>query len=132
MKKTGMIAAAALLALTAGTTAAMAQPRDYYGDDFESKTIETVNANYDWEKTLTRFGVDTVLMPPGSPLTCVLKESRQWRVVYDDGVALVFRPASQALGNRASAAIGDGSSRDREVTNTATRDPAIAKLGSKT
>jgi hypothetical protein len=105
---------------------------DYYGDDFESKTIETVNANYDWEKTLARFGVDTVLMPPGSPLTCVLKESRQWRVVYDDGVALVFRPASQALGDRTSAATGGGSSRGREVTNTATRDREIAKLGSKT
>jgi surface antigen len=33
MKKTGMIAAAAMLALTAGTGAAVAQPRDYYGDD---------------------------------------------------------------------------------------------------
>jgi hypothetical protein len=105
---------------------------DYYGDDFESKTIGTLNANFDWAKTLARFGVDTVLMPPGSPLTCVLKESRQWRVVYDDGVALVFRPASQTSGDRTSAATGGGSSRDREVTNTITRDPAIAKLGSKT
>ncbi|HSZ73712.1 MAG TPA: RT0821/Lpp0805 family surface protein [Rhizomicrobium sp.] len=41
MKKTGMIAAAALVALAAGTGAASAQPRDYYGDDCRQQNTTT-------------------------------------------------------------------------------------------
>ena len=105
---------------------------DFYGDDFENKVLDVVSVNDGWDQTLARFRVDTVLMPPNSPLTGVLKESSRWRVVYDDGVALVFRPSSQALGVRASAARGGGSGRDREVTKTPTTDRPITELGSKT
>ncbi len=105
---------------------------DFYGDDFETKLLDVLNVNYGWEQTLSRFGVDTVLMPPNSPLTGALKESCRWRVVYDDGVALVFRARGQSLGDRASAAIGGGAGRDREVTKTLTCDRAITELGSKT
>ena len=105
---------------------------DFYGEDFETKLLEVLNVNYGWDQTLARFAVDTVLMPPNSPLTGALKESSRWRVVYDDGVALVFRARGQALGDRASAAIGGGSGRDREVTKTQTGDRPITELGSKT
>jgi hypothetical protein len=105
---------------------------DFYGDDFLTKALEVVNVNFGWDQTLARFGVDTVLMPPNSPLTGTLKESSQWRVVYDDGIALVFRQRGQTPGDRASAATRGGSSRDREVTKTQTSDRAITELGSKT
>ena len=105
---------------------------DFYGDDFETKLLAVLNVNYGWDQTLARFGVDTVLMPPNSPLTGAMKESCRWRVVYDDGVALVFRVHGQALGDRASAGIAGGSGRDREVTKTATCDRPITELGSKT
>jgi len=105
---------------------------DFYGDAFETKLLDVLNVNYGWDQTLSRFGVDTVLMPPNSPLTGALKESSRWRVVYDDGVALVFRARGQSLGDRASAAIGGGLSRDREVTKTPTSDRPITELGSKT
>ncbi len=105
---------------------------DFYGDDFETKLLAVLNVNYGWDQTLARFGVDTVLMPPDSPLTGALKESNRWRVVYDDGVALLFRARGQALGDRASAATGGGSGRDREVTKTPTSDQLITELGSKT
>jgi len=105
---------------------------DYYGADFENKIIDIVSVNYGWDQTLSRFAVDTVLMPPNTPLTGALKESSRWRVVYDDGVALVFRARGQATGDRASAAAGGGMGRDREVTKTATSDRPITELGSKT
>jgi len=105
---------------------------DFYGEDFETKMLQVLNVNYGWDQTLARFAVDTVLMPPNSPLTGALKESCRWRVVYDDGVALVFRARGQSLGDRASAAIGGGAGRDREVTKTLTCDRAITELGSKT
>jgi len=64
---------------------------DFYGDDFENQYIDVMNVRHDWEKTLGGFGVDTILLPPSAALSGVLRESSRWRVVYDDGVALVFR-----------------------------------------
>jgi len=99
---------------------------DFYGDDFENKYIDVLNVKHDWEKILDGFGVNTILMPPSAPLSGALKESSRWRVVYDDGVALIFRPISQAAGNQASVAfLADGAGRDREVTKTSTSDQAI-------
>jgi hypothetical protein len=100
---------------------------DFYGDDFEEKCIAVLSVKYDWEKTLDGFGVDTILLPPSAPLAGALKESSRWRVVYDDGVALVFRSAQKTAGKSISAATGGGTGRDREVTKTEARDRAIAK-----
>ena len=100
---------------------------DFYGDDFEQKCADVLNVKYDWEKTLTGFGVDTILLPPSAPLAGALKESSRWRVVYDDGVALVFRSAQKSAGEPISAATGGGRGRDREVTKTEASDRAITK-----
>lgn len=101
---------------------------DFYGDDFEEKYIDVLNVKYGWEKTLDRFGVDTILMPPDAPLTGALKESSRWRVVYDDGVALVFRSARKTVAEPLSAAApSGGTGRDREVTKTQARDQAITE-----
>jgi hypothetical protein len=106
---------------------------DFYGDDFEYKYIDVLNVKYGWEKTLSGFGVDTILMPPSAPLSGALKESSHWRVVYDDGIALVFRPASRAGGVQVSAAnSGDGNGRDREVTKTLKSDHGITETKPKT
>jgi len=86
-----------------------------------------LGVKYDWEKTLDGFGVDTILLPPSAPLAGALKESSRWRVVYDDGVALVFRFAQKTAGESNSAATGGGTGRDREVTKTEARDRGIAK-----
>jgi hypothetical protein len=106
---------------------------DFYGPDFEQKYQEVLNVSYGWEKTLGRYDVDTILLPPSAPLAGALKESARWRVVYDDGVALVFRSAQKTGGQPLSAAgNGDGNGRDREVTKTQARDQAITELKSKT
>jgi hypothetical protein len=108
---------------------------DFYGDDFEEKCMDVMNVKYGWDRTLSRFGVNTILLPTATPLAGALKESSRWRVVYDDGVALVFRPAGQTGQQTVSAtSLGGGISRDREITKTLTRDPAITanQLKSKT
>jgi hypothetical protein len=114
---------------------------DFYGDDFENNYIDVLNVKYGWEKTLGRFGVDTILMPPNAPLTGALKESSRWRVVYDDGIALVFRSASANAvvaaapvtdqGTQVSAADRGGKGRDRKVTKTAAGDQAITETKPK-
>jgi hypothetical protein len=106
---------------------------DFYGDAFEYKYIDVLNVKYDWEKTLSGFGVDTILMPPSAPLSGALKESSRWRVVYDDGIALVFRPASRTGSVQVSAAnSGGGEGRDREVTKTLKSDQGITATKPKT
>lgn len=107
---------------------------DYYGDDFEEKYMSVLNVKYDWEKTLKSFGVDTILLPPNAALAGALKETSRWRVVYDDGIALVFRSASKTVGKQDSVAADarDGIGRDREVTKTQARDHAITEHKPKT
>jgi len=105
---------------------------DYYGAEFGQKYLDVLNVNVGWEKTLARFGVDTVLISPSSPLCGALKESPHWRVVYDDGVAVVFRPAGKAAAKPVSVANGGGETRDREITKTQASDLRIATNKTKT
>lgn len=106
---------------------------DFYGDQFEQKYLDVMNVKYDWENTLGGFGIDTILLPPTAALAGALKESSRWRVVYDDGVALVFRPSARNAGHTISSTLpGGGKGRDREVTKTEARDPLIADSKSKT
>jgi hypothetical protein len=106
---------------------------DFYGDDFEQKYLDVMNVKYDWEKILGGFGVNTILMPPGASLTGALKESSRWRVVYDDGIAVVFRSVSRTVGVQVSAnQIGGGEGRDREITKTNTSGQSTTDTKPKT
>ncbi len=100
---------------------------DYYGSVFGKKYLDVLQVSYGWEKTLANFGVDTILMPPAAPLTGALKESARWRVVYDDGVSVVFRSAGKTVKAPVSVTAGDGSGRDREITKTQASDQTITQ-----
>jgi hypothetical protein len=106
---------------------------DFYGSRFGEDYLAAMNAKFNWEKTLTRYRVDSVLLPVDAPLASALKESRRWQVAYDDKVAILFRkvespdrstrPAEEA---RTSAVNGSGLDSDRKITNTNLRDPRVA------
>lgn len=89
---------------------------DFYGDDFVQKYLDVMNVKYDWEQTLGQFQINTILLPPSAPLAGALKESNRWRVVYDDGIALVFRPAGTSQGEWMAPS-------GHVVTKTTTGDP---------
>jgi hypothetical protein len=106
---------------------------DFYGSAFEEKYIDVLNVKYDWERILDGFGVDTILLPVGAPLSGALKESSHWHVVYDDGVALIFRSQERTAGITTSVACqGSGAGRDREITITEASDQAITWKRTKT
>jgi hypothetical protein len=65
-------------------------------------------------------------------LAGALKESTRWRLVYDDGVALVFRPAAGAAGDTYPVAFGGGTGRGREITKTEAGDRTIMPAQHKT
>ena len=106
---------------------------DFYGSAFEEKYTDVLSVKYDWERILSGFDVDTILLPPDVPLAGALKESSRWRVVYDDGVALIFRSNQKTAGKTISVAYqASGAGRDREVTKTQARDQAITENKTKT
>lgn len=107
---------------------------DFYGSDFDRRYLNTINAKHQWQETLARYGVQTVLLQVNAPLAGALKESRRWRVVYDDGNAIVFRSASAGPAvagqtatepPQASAAKGGGDFRDRRMTITNHTQPTV-------
>jgi len=113
---------------------------DFYGSDFETKALGVENVQRGWQDTLNRFRIDTVLLSVDAPLAGALKESIRWRLVYDDGVALVFRttggmaaqthlPPAPGVAAIPVARAGRGGdlSRDREITKTEARDRTITQ-----
>ena len=90
---------------------------DFYGGKFYKDYIDLMSVKYNWEQTLNRYAVDTILLPPDAPLASAIKESRHWRVVYDDGNAIVFRAAGAAegLSQQASTGTAGGRGHDRSV-----------------
>ncbi|HXM45206.1 MAG TPA: hypothetical protein VN924_28465 [Bryobacteraceae bacterium] len=69
---------------------------DFYGAEFAAKYIKAMGAQAGWERYLSRYRVETVLLPPNAPLAGALKQSAAWHLIYDDGVALIFRSAHAA------------------------------------
>ncbi len=75
---------------------------DFYGPEFVRRYIKALGAQAGWERYLDRYRVRTVLLPPDAPLAGALRQSGAWRLVYDDGVALIFRPALTATDGAAA------------------------------
>ncbi len=73
---------------------------DFYGAGFGEKWTSAVRAQYDWNKELSRFSIDTVLLKVSCPLSAVLKESREWQPIFDDGKAILFHRTLMGLASR--------------------------------
>ncbi|PYT29185.1 MAG: hypothetical protein DMG58_16800 [Acidobacteria bacterium] len=106
---------------------------DFYGTTFDVKYTEVMNVRYDWEKHLDTYHVNTILLRTNASLAGALKESRRWRPVYDDGVAIVFRANQESAreAQQVSAVSRDGKDRDRKITKSQTSDQTITKSNSR-
>jgi hypothetical protein len=71
---------------------------DFYGAEFLNNYQHVMSAQYDWEAYLNRFAIDGVMVKPNTPIAAVLKESRQWKMLFDDGSVIVFRADSAGQG----------------------------------
>jgi hypothetical protein len=101
---------------------------DFYGDKFGESYLSTLDVQVGWNKPFDRYGIDTIVVAPTLALSSALKVSRDWKVVYDDHVAVVFRRNGPVPGSFVSD--GEGNYRDRAITETNTRDPRITQPGS--
>ena len=64
---------------------------DFYGEPFVKDYIRVKDLQLGWDAVLNQWKINWVLIPPGSALSNMLKELPEWRVAYDDGVAIVFQ-----------------------------------------
>jgi hypothetical protein len=80
---------------------------DFYGDEFGERYLDLMNVQHGWQKTLDRYSIDTIVIAPKFALTQTLKISRDWRVVYDDGVALIFRRNAPGPGSLVTSNVGE-------------------------
>jgi hypothetical protein len=64
---------------------------DFYGPEFEAEYNDIMGVRSNWEARLAAYDVNTILLAVDTPLSGALKNSRGWRPVYDDGMAIVFR-----------------------------------------
>jgi hypothetical protein len=63
---------------------------DFYGMDVVRKYQHIMSAQYNCEDLLKKYAVDGVMVKSDAPLATVLKGSRHWRLLSDDGATLVF------------------------------------------
>jgi hypothetical protein len=63
---------------------------DFYGEAFIREYGKAFLATRRWREPLDRYQVKWVLMPTDSPLSTVLRGSHDWRIDYDDGLAIVL------------------------------------------
>ena len=64
---------------------------DLYGDRFLKDYLKVIRVAPDWDKVLNEKHVDWVLVPAGSSLANILRETSQWTVIHEDGAAVLFQ-----------------------------------------
>jgi hypothetical protein len=77
-----------------GTKVFFDDRHDFYGEAFSQEYLKASNASWQWREPLQKYQVKWVLISTDSPLAGVLKESKDWRAEYDDGMAIVFARVS--------------------------------------
>ena len=95
---------------------------DFYGADFATKYINTMQVHAGWESYLHRYGVETVLLPPDAPLAGALRQSSAWRLTYDDGVASIFR-SEESIARASPPAAAPATERTDRYTRRASPPP---------
>ena len=103
---------------------------DFYGQDFEEKYLDVMSVKYDWEQSLNKYKVDTILLSTKTALAGAIKQSSHWRTVYDDTIAIIFRavPERVAESQQVSAGATGAKDRDPEITKAVHRDPKMAAV----
>lgn len=71
---------------------------DFYGGAMVKQYQHIMTAQYDSEDLLDKFSIDGVLVKTDAPLAMLLKRSPDWKLLFDDGDAIVFATRKVAQG----------------------------------
>jgi hypothetical protein len=67
---------------------------DFYGESFVREYHKAARGSLQWREPLDQSQCKWALIAAKSPLASLLSESKDWRLEYDDGVAMVFARAN--------------------------------------
>ena len=84
---------------------------DFYGSGLVRTYQHVMSAQYDWESNLKRFGIEAVIVRPDAPIAAILKQSRNWKTLFDDGSVIIFR-AQPAVGGTNGSCVSAGNGPD--------------------
>jgi hypothetical protein len=70
---------------------------DLYGPQLFDQFADTYQFKGAWRQPLQRWRVDTVLVPPHSPLATGLRSSPGWTVRYEDSQAVILTALPSAI-----------------------------------
>jgi hypothetical protein len=65
--------------------------RDVYPEQFVAEYVEMIRGRADWKAPFARYGVDLVLIEPGSLLARQLDSTNEWERVYQDEMSSVYK-----------------------------------------
>ena len=63
---------------------------DFYGEAYVREYVEARDATAKWRQPLDKYQVQWVLIAADRPLAGVLKESKDWRMEFNDGMAVIY------------------------------------------
>jgi hypothetical protein len=71
---------------------------DFYGPEVGNRYLRILHGHSDWRKTFELYGFTYALVGPDTAIASLLKQDFRWRVVADDGRAILFarRPEGAA------------------------------------
>jgi hypothetical protein len=70
---------------------------DVYGDTFMTDFGTCYYLTDDWKKSLEKWGIRTVVLPPDAPLITALRSSTEWKQIYADSQAVIVTRTRQSL-----------------------------------
>jgi hypothetical protein len=70
---------------------------DLFGPTLGKEYVHVAGGHYDWEQVLDRYQIETAIVPIDWPLAELLKRHSGWRLVKDDGLAILFERRTQVL-----------------------------------
>ncbi len=81
---------------------------DFYDPSIRDEYVELMHSHWGWRQVLEKHRFEAALLPVSWSLAAALKIDPQWRLVYDDGVALFFEKRSAEPLRPAAPGRGDG------------------------
>ena len=63
---------------------------DFYGEELGKEYLAVLQGQYNWSAILAKYKFSMVLAPVSWPLCSLLKQTKDWKVVADDGKAILF------------------------------------------
>jgi len=70
---------------------------DLFGPTLGKEYVQAAGGHYEWEQVLNRYGIEIALVPIDWPLAELLKRNAGWRLLKDDGFAILFERRTPVL-----------------------------------